>query len=141
MLLQYDPFRELDRLAQQAFGTSSRPSMMPLDAWKDGDDFVVELDLPGIDPDKVDIDVERNVLTVRAERMTRIPDSAEAVAAERPWGSFSRQLVLGDALDTDRVTADYEAGVLKLRIPVAEKAKPRKVQIGRGRKEQQSINV
>ncbi|GGO58902.1 18 kDa antigen (HSP 16.7) [Microbacterium nanhaiense] len=129
MLLQHDPFRDLDRLTQQVFGTMSRPSTMPLDAWRDGDDFVVELDLPGIDPDKLDIDVERNVLTIRAERVNHIPDAVNAVASERPWGVFSRQLVLGDSLDTDRVDADYTAGVLRLRIPIAERAKPRKISV------------
>lgn len=129
MLLQHDPFRDLDRLTQQVFGTMSRPSTMPLDAWRDGDDFVVELDLPGIDPDKLDIDVERNVLTIRAERGNHIPDAVNAVASERPWGVFSRQLVLGDSLDTDRVDADYTAGVLRLRIPIAERAKPRKISV------------
>ena len=88
---------------------------------------VVELDLPGVDPASVDLDVERNVLTVRAERKT-LPDR-EFLAAERPRGVFSRQLILGDALDTGRVQASYEAGVLTLRVPVAEKAKPRKIEI------------
>lgn len=130
MLLQSDPFRDLDRLTQQVFGTAARPTSMPLDAWRDGDDFVVEFDLPGIDPERLDIDVERNVLTVRAERLSRMPDAANVVAAERPWGTFSRQLVLGNALDTDKVDADYTAGVLRLRIPIAEQAKPRKIRIG-----------
>lgn len=129
MLLQHDPFRDLDRLTQQVFGTVARPSSMPLDAWREGDEFVVELDLPGIDPDKLDIDVERNVLTIKAERLSHIPDAANAVASERSWGVFSRQLVLGDALDTDKVDADYTAGVLRLRIPIAEQAKPRKISI------------
>jgi HSP20 family protein len=129
MLLQYDPFRDLDRLTQQVFGTVARPTSMPLDAWREGDEFVVELDLPGIDPGHVDIDVERNVLTIRAERLSRMPDAANAVATERPWGTFSRQLVLGDALDTEKVNADYSAGVLTLRIPIAEKAKPRKISV------------
>ncbi len=132
MLLQHDPFRNLDRLTQQVFGTAARPSSMPLDAWREGDQFVVELDLPGIDQDKLDIDVERNVLTIRAERLSRMPDAANAVAAERPWGTFSRQLVLGDALDTENVDADYTSGVLRLRIPIAERAKPRKVSIATG---------
>jgi len=129
MLLQHDPFRELDRLTQQVFGTNARPTSMPLDAWQDGDHFVVELDLPGIDPAKLDIDVERNVLTIRAERMSRIPDAANAVASERPWGVFTRQLVLGQSLDTEKVDADYTAGVLRLSIPIAEQAKPRKISV------------
>ncbi|WP_298864223.1 Hsp20/alpha crystallin family protein [Microbacterium sp.] len=132
MLLQHDPFRDLDRLTQQVFGTATRPSSMPLDAWRDGDEFVVELDLPGVDPDKLDIDVERNVLTIRAERLSHVPDAADAVATERSWGVFSRQLVLGDALDTDKVDADYTAGVLRLRIPIAERAKPRRISISSG---------
>lgn len=131
MLLQHDPFRELDRLTQQVFGTVTRPTSMPLDAWREGDDFVVELDLPGIDPGKLDIDVERNVLTIRAERLNDMPDAANAVATERSWGVFSRQLVLGDALDTEKVDADYTAGVLRLRIPIAEQAKPRKISVAR----------
>ncbi len=130
MLLQHDPFREIDRLTQQVFGTAARPSSMPMDAWREGDEFVVELDLPGIDPNKLDIDVERNVLTIRAERLSSMPDAANAVAAERPWGVFSRQLVLGTSLDTDKVAADYTAGVLRLRIPIAEQAKPRKISVG-----------
>ena len=129
MLLQHDPFRELDRLTQQVLGTAARPSGMPLDAWRIGDEFVVELDLPGVDPEKLDIDVERNVLTIRAERFSHIPDAANAVASERPWGVFSRQLVLGDSLDTEKVDADYTAGVLRLRIPIAEQAKPRKINV------------
>ena len=136
MLLQHDPFRELDRLTQQVFGTVTRPTSMPLDAWREGDDFLVELDLPGIDPDKLDIDVERNVLTVRAERLSHMPDAANAVAAERSWGVFSRQLVLGDALDPVKVDADYTAGVLRLRIPIAERAKPRRISITRGDKKE-----
>jgi HSP20 family protein len=131
MLLQHDSFRDLDRLTQQVFGTVARPSSMPLDAWREGDNFVVELDLPGIDEDKLDIDVERNVLTIRAERLSRMPDAANAVATERSWGMFSRQLVLGNALDTERVDADYTAGVLRLRIPIAEQAKSRKISIAR----------
>ena len=144
MLLQHDPFRELDRLTQQVFGTVARPTGMPLDAWRDGDDFVVELDLPGIDPGKLDIDVERNVLTIRAERLSHVPDAANAVATERPWGVFSRQLVLGDAVDTEKVNADYTAGVLRLTIPIAERAKPRKINIlsrdaGTGKTEAKSV--
>lgn len=146
MLLQHDPFRDLDRLTQQVFGTMSRPTSMPLDAWREGDQFVVELDLPGIDPDKLDIDVERNILTIRAERLSHMPDAANAVAAERSWGVFSRQLILGDTLDTGKVDADYSDGVLSLRIPIAERAKPRKINIGnrdgvRRGKEAKSINV
>src|SRR5215210_4165207 len=129
-----DPFRDFDRLAHQllgASGTTSRPSVMPMDAWRQGDSFVVEFDLPGVRPETLDIDVERNVLTVRAER-TPANGDWEMLAAERPTGLFSRQLVLGDNVDLEHVQADYEAGVLRLTIPVAEKAKPRKIEISTG---------
>jgi HSP20 family protein len=131
MLMRTDPFRELDRLTQQMFGTTTRPAMMPLDAWRDGDEFVVEFDLPGVSLDSLDVDVERNVLTVKAERPPR-DGEYQMVAAERPRGVFSRQLILGDTLDTDRVSASYDAGVLTLRLPVAQKAKPRKIEISNG---------
>ena len=136
MLMRTDPFRELDRLTQQVFGNQARPVAMPMDAWREGEEFVVELDLPGVDPSTIDLDVERNVLTVAAERKSKIDDGKEVVAAERPSGSFSRQLILGDTLDTEKVTANYEAGVLALRIPIREQAKPRKIEISSGDKQQ-----
>lgn len=127
-----DPFRDLDRLANQVFGatagTTNRPAVMPMDAWRQGEDFVLEFDLPGVNKDSIDIDVERNVLTVRAERVAGNGDW-ERVASERPQGQFSRQLVLGDNLDLDRIEASYDAGVLRLVVPVAEKAKPRKIEV------------
>jgi HSP20 family protein len=129
MLVRSDPFRQLDRLAEQVFGTVARPAAMPMDAWRQGHDFVVEFDLPGIDPASIDLDVERNVLTVRAERKPSTGPDVELVASERPRGVFSRQVILGDALDTDRITAAYTSGVLRLTIPVAERAKPRKIAI------------
>ena len=128
MLMRTDPFRDLDRLTQQVFGTAARPTTMPMDAWRQNDTFVVEFDLPGIDADSIDLDVERNVLTVRADRPAR-EGIEELVAAERPRGVFSRQLILGDNLDTDKIVASYHAGVLRLEIPVAEKAKPRKITV------------
>lgn len=128
MLMRTDPFRDLDRLTQQVFGTPARPALMAMDAWREGDTFAVEFDLPGIDVDSIDLDVERNVLTVRADRPAR-EGIAELVAAERPRGVFSRQLILGDNLDTEHISASYEAGVLRLQIPVAEKAKPRKIAV------------
>ena len=104
MLMRTDPFRDLDRLTQQLLGTNARPSAMLMDAWRDGDQFVVEFDLPGVSPDSVDLDVERNVLTVTAQRPP-LDEKAEFLAAERPRGVFSRQLVLGDNLDLDRIQA------------------------------------
>jgi HSP20 family protein len=130
MLMRTDPFRDLDRLTQQVMGTAARPVVMPMDAWRDGEEFVVEFDLPGVAPDSLDLDVERNVVTVRAERPRLDPDR-EMLASERQRGVFSRQLVLGENLDTERIDASYEEGVLRLRIPVAERAKPRKINIER----------
>ena len=140
MLLRTDQFRELDRLAQQLLGTAAHPTVMPMDAWRDGDKFVVEFDLPGVDPKSVDLDVERNVLTVKAERPT-LQEDFEAIAAERPRGVFSRQLFLGDTLDLDKVDASYTDGVLRLVIPVAEQAKPRKVEIKSGTNGQRAISA
>ena len=140
MYMRTDPFREFDRLAQQVLGagTTSRPAVMPMDAWREGDTFVIEFDLPGVRSETLDIDVERNVLTVRAERPRRSGDW-ETLAAERPSGLFSRQLVLGDNLDLDRLEASYDDGVLRLRVPVAEKAKPRRIEVTTGsRSEDQS---
>jgi HSP20 family protein len=140
MLMRTDPFRELDRLTQQVFGTTARPAVMPMDAWREGEQFVVEFDLPGVDPESIDLDVERNVLTVKAERPAR-EGSEEMVAAERPRGVFSRQLFLGDTLDTERIEASYSTGVLTLRVPVAEKAKPRKISINSNGHDRQAINA
>jgi HSP20 family protein len=143
MLMRTDPFRELDRLTQQVFGaagTPARPAAMAMDAWRDGAEFVVEFDLPGVDADTIDLDVERNVLTVRAERPAR-DDTVELIAGERPRGMFSRQLFLGETLDTDRIAAGYDGGVLTLRIPVAERAKPRKISISSNGKHAQAIDA
>jgi HSP20 family protein len=143
MLMRTDPFRELDRLTQQVLGTAgtpARPAAMPMDAWRDGQEFVVEFDLPGVDADSIDLDVERNVLTVRAERAPR-GDDVELIAAERPRGAFSRQLFLGETLDTEHIAASYDAGVLTLRIPVAERAKPRKITISSNGKHREAIDA
>ena len=131
MLMRSDPFRDLDRFANHVLGTAARPAVMPMDAWREGEKFVVEFDLPGIDADSLDIDIERNVVTVRAERPALNPDR-EMLATERPRGIFSRQLVLGENLDTDRIEASYAEGVLRLHVPVAEKAKPRKITVAHG---------
>jgi len=128
VLMRTDPFRELDRLTQQVFGTAARPAFMPMDAWRDGELFRIEFDLPGVQADSIDLDVERNVLTVRAERPAQ-ELSGEQIAAERPRGLFSRQLILGDNLDLDKISASYADGVLKLEVPVAERAKPRKIAV------------
>jgi HSP20 family protein len=136
MLMRTDPFRELDRLSQQYFGTQSpgtwsRPASMPLDAYRRGDEFLVHVDLPGVSPDAIELEVERNVLTIKAERRPRdAGDDVEMLVNERRLGVYSRQLFLGETLDADRVQASYEAGVLTLTIPVREQAKPRKISVG-----------
>lgn len=140
MLMRTDPFRDLDRLAEQVFGTPSRPAAMTMDAWRDGDMFEVEFDLPGISSESINLDVERNVVTVRAERPALEKD-VEMLASERPRGVFSRQLVLGENLDTENIAASYEAGVLSLKIPVAEKAKPRKISITSKDTDRQAIDA
>jgi len=141
MLMRTDPFRELDRLAQQltgVTGTWSRPSAMPMDAYREGEEYVIVFDLPGVSRDA--LDVERNMLTVKAERRPVVKaEDVHMELSERPLGAFSRQLVLADTLDTERITADYEAGVLTVRIPIAERAKPRKITIG-GESEHRQIS-
>ena len=142
-----DPFRDFDRLAQQFFGnfgnsgTWSRPSAMPMDAYRDNGAFVVQIEIPGVDPDSIDLTVEQNVLTVHAERRPSHDSSVERVVGERSYGTFSRQLFLGDTLDTDNLAASYDAGVLTIRIPVAEQAKPRKIEISAAEGEQKQINA
>ena len=131
MLMRFDPFRELDRLTDQAWSGARRPAM-PMDAYRQGDHFVVHFDLPGVDPSSIDLTVEKNVLTVSAERRWEPAEGAEVVAAERPQGSFTRQLFLGEGLDPEGIEANYDAGVLTVRVPVAEQAKPRRVQVTAG---------
>src|SRR5688500_10626008 len=128
LLRTTDPFRDFDRLTQQLLGTTNRPAVMPMDAWREGDHFVIEFDLPGTTRDRLELDVERDVLTVRAAPVARNGDW-EMLRAARPRGAVSRQLVLGDNLDLDHFDASYEGGVLRLKVPVAEKAKPRKIEI------------
>jgi HSP20 family protein len=128
MLMRTDPFRDLDRLTQQVFGTVARPAAMPMDAFRKGDTFYIKLDLPGTTLDAIELTVEQNVLTVHATRPA-MNGEVELLVAERPAGTFTRQVFLGDTLDADHIEADYSAGVLTLAIPVREAAKPRKVEI------------
>ncbi len=136
MVMRFDPVRDLDRLTQDLWQGSGRraattASVMPIDAYRAGDRFVVHFDLPGVDPQSVELTVEKNVLTVRAERSASCGDDVELVVAERPQGDFTRQLFLAETLDTERIEASYDAGVLTVTIPVAEAAKPRRVEIGK----------
>jgi HSP20 family protein len=131
MLMRFDPFREIDRLVQQTWN-GDRTAAMPMDAYRRGDSFVVQFDLPGIDPDSIELTVEKNVLTVRAERTWTRAEGDEILVAERPHGTFTRQLFLGEGLDPDGIEAHYDVGVLTLTVPVAEQAKPRKLSVTAG---------
>ncbi len=141
MLMRTDPFRELDRLTQQVLGTAARPAAMPIDAYRAGEEFVVQFDLPGVDADSIDLTVEKNVLSVHAERRRSAGEGTEMLLAERPQGVFSRQLFLGESLDADRIDASYSHGVLTLRLPIAEKAKPRRVAVTSGDTDQGTIEA
>jgi HSP20 family protein len=129
MLMRTDPFRELDQLSRAVWGPQGRPAAMPMTAYRQDGTFVVHIDLPGVSPDTIDVTVERNVLTIRAERSLPVPPDSERLIDERSYGEFSRQLVLGETLAVDDLSAVYDAGVLTLTIPIAEQAKPRKVEI------------
>jgi HSP20 family protein len=141
-LIRFDPFREFDRMFDQAANRARQPSF-PMDAYRQGDTIVVHFDLPGVDPNSIDIEFERQALTVTAERSWRPTEGDQLLAAERVHGKFQRQILLGEGLDTDRLKANYEHGVLTVTIPVAEKAKPRKIDVeitGKG-SEQKSIDA
>jgi len=131
MLMQFDPFRDLDRLAL-AVASGARASVMPMDAYRHGDELVIDVDLPGVAPASIDLTVENNVLTVSAQRIWQLAEGDQVIASERPQGSFTRQLFLDEGLDTDRVHAAYEHGVLRLTIPVTEQAKPRRIEVDSG---------
>jgi len=137
MLLRFDPFRDLDRLANEMLSSTRTPQAMPMDVFRSGDHFVLHFDLPGIDADSMSVTAENNTLTVTAERRGTEAQDAAYVVAERPRGRFSRQLVLGEGLDLDRIDAGYTDGVLTLRIPVAEQAKPRRIEVTRSESDEQ----
>jgi len=141
-VMRFDPFRDFDRLTQQMFGEGGRrygPQSFPMDAYRRGDRFYIHLDLPGIDPDSIDVTCERNVVTIRAERRFQGQEDDEVLVSERPQGSFSRQFYVSEALDTDAIDASYDQGVVTLEIPVAEQAKPRRIEVGRSESARQTI--
>ena len=129
MAMYWDPFRDLDRLAASMLDSRQGPRVMPIDLHRDGDHYVLSADLPGVDPGSVDVDIDGQLLTIRAERTLRSDEQAQWLVRERPSGSFLRQLTLGDGLDTAGISAHYENGVLSVVIPVSEQAKPRKVEV------------
>jgi HSP20 family protein len=130
-LMRFDPFRDFDRMMEQNFSGAARtPRSMPMTALRRGDVFLVDLDLPGVDRNDVELTVERNVLTVRAQRAPVQQEGDEVIIDERPYGEYARQLFLGDMLDTTKLSADLRDGVLHLTIPVSEQSKPRRIQLG-----------
>ncbi len=142
MLMRFDPLREFDRLVNQASG-GARSAVMPMDAYRHDDRFLVHFDVPGVDASSIDLTVEKNVLTVSAERRWQPTEGDQVLVSERPQGSFKRQLFLGEGLDADRIEASYDHGVLTVSIPVAEQAKPRRVEIssGKGNSRAQAIDA
>jgi HSP20 family protein len=138
MAMNFDPFRDLDRMASALLETTQGPRVMPMDLYRDGDHYVLSADLPGIDPGSVDIDVDGQLLTIRAERTLRGRDGVKWLAHERQSGSFLRQLSLGQGVDPERISATYENGVLSVTIPVSERAKPRKIQVSSSQPKDQS---
>lgn len=147
MLMRTDPFQTLDRITQQLFGTNepgtwSRPAWMPMDTYRTDNEFLVAFDLPGVDPDAIEIDVQRNMLTVRAERRPpELGEGAKVQLSERPLGVFSRQLMLSEALDSDHIQASYDNGVLLVRIPIVEEAKPRKITVAGAAADRKAIDA
>lgn len=134
-VMRFDPFRDFDRLAEQVLGPSGTvrtPRFMPMDVYRDGDAFVLLVDLPGVDPDSIDLNVDNGMLTIRAERMSPEGEDLDWILSERYAGSYMRQLTLGEGVDTDRISASYDTGVLTVTVPVAEKAKPRRIQVTGG---------
>ena len=132
MAIGYDPFRELDQLTQQLLSGGRSPRSFPMDAYRRGDDFFVHLDLPGVDPGSIDITVEGPNITISAERRFNQHEDDEILVSERPQGRFSRDLRVGTRVDSDAIEANYEGGVLTLRLPMAAEAKPRRVEVRSG---------
>ena len=125
----FDPFREMDRLAASLMDTRQGPRLMPMDLYREGDHYILNADLPGVDPGSIDLDVDGQVLTIRAERTARSQEGVKWLAHERPYGSFLRQFNLGDGIATEHISATYDNGVLSVMIPVSERAKPRKIEV------------
>jgi HSP20 family protein len=136
MSISYDPFNQLDELRDRLLSGGRTPLSFPMDAYRRGNDFFVHLDLPGVQPDTVDVTVENQVLTVTAERRFEQRAGDEFIVSERPQGRFSRQLRLGAAIDTENIAAGYQDGVLTLTLPVSERARPRQIKVGRGESSQ-----
>ncbi|WP_212719478.1 Hsp20/alpha crystallin family protein [Blastococcus sp. CCUG 61487] len=140
--MRFDPLRELDRLAEQSLSAGARAlRSMPMEALRRGDEFIVHLDVPGVRPDDIDLTVERNVVSIRVRRVPARQEGDEVLIDERPHGEFARQLLLGENLNADRLTADVRDGVLTLTIPVSEASKPRRVALGSADRSTDAPNV
>ena len=129
MAMSFDPFSQLDRIAQSVFDTSRQPRIMPVDLFREGDRYLLHADLPGIDPGSVDVDVDGHLLTIRAQRSLGEHEGSRWLLQERPWGAYMRQFTIGDDVDAERISASYDNGVLSVVIPIAERAKPRKITV------------
>ena len=138
MAIGYDPFREFEQMTQQLLSGGRAPRSFPMDAYRRGDEFRIHLDLPGVDPDSIDVTVEGQALTIPAERPSDQREDDEIIVSERPQGRFSRELRVGTSVDTENIGAKYEGGVLTLTLPVAAQAKPRRIEV-RAREEQREV--
>jgi HSP20 family protein len=139
MAMTFDPFTELDRLTGTLLGTQQGPKFMPVDLYRDGDRYVLNADMPGLDPGSVDIDVDGQLLTIRARRTADVREGVSWLAQERPHGSYLRQFSVGEGIDAEKIEAHYDNGVLSLLLPVSERAKPRKIEVQSGTQHQQSV--
>jgi HSP20 family protein len=141
MAMTFDPFAELDRLTGSLLGTSQGPKFMPVDLYRDGDKYVLNADMPGLDPGSVDIDVDGQLLTIRAGRTAEVQDDVSWLTNERPFGSYLRQFSLGEGIDAENIAAHYDNGVLSVLLPVSQRAKPRKIQVHTGEPQQAQHSV
>jgi HSP20 family protein len=140
MLTRFDPFRDIDRVFDRSWGPTRQPTV-PVDVYRHGEEYVINVDLPGFDPETIDVTAEKDVLTIKAERQWQPAEGDEVVAAERTHGSFFRQLFLGDGLDSEHITASYENGVLMIKIPLSARAMPRRIDVAHNHAERTAIDA
>ena len=141
MAMTFDPFAELDRLTGGLLGTQQGPKFMPVDLYRDGDRYVLNADMPGLDPGSVDIDIDGQLLSIRARRTADDREGVSWIARERPFGAYLRQFNLGEGIDSENIAAHYDNGVLSVLLPVSERAKPRKIEVQNGSEQQQSVTA
>lgn len=141
MAMSFDPFSELDRLTGNLLQFRPGPRFMPVDLYRENDHYILNADMPGIDPGSVDVDVDGQLLTIRAERTASAHENVKWLAQERPNGTYFRQFSLGEGVDTEQINAHYDNGVLSVVIPISERAKPRKIEVHSGSDTQHSITI